>query len=319
MKTEISKEEISKTEISSHGRKIVGTAAVCQVCPHHCRLMDGQYGRCGARKNENGKIICDNYGKVTALALDPIEKKPLRHFFPGSMILSVGSYGCNLSCPFCQNHEISMIRPGNAYTAGCAECAGHGAAEDPEHTGWRMMRPEEIADLAEDCRGRGNIGVAFTYNEPLAGYEFVRDTARLVHERGMKNVLVTNGTAKLPVLEELLPYIDAMNIDLKGFTEEYYRKLGGSLETVKEFIRRAAKECHVELTTLIVPGENDSAEEMEREAEWIASVDPEIVLHVTRFFPRYRMTDREATDVGEVYRLRDAAGKYLKYVYTGNC
>ena len=288
-----------KTEISSHGRKIVGTAAVCPVCPHHCRLMDGQYGRCGARKNENGKIICDNYGKVTALALDPIEKKPLRHFFPGSMILSVGSYGCNLSCPFCQNHEISMARS--------------------ENTGWRMMRPEELADLAEDCRGRGNIGVAFTYNEPLAGYEFVRDTARLVHERGMKNVLVTNGTAKLPVLEELLPYIDAMNIDLKGFTEEYYRKLGGSLETVKEFIRRAAKECHVELTTLIVPGENDSAEEMEREAEWIASVDSEIVLHVTRFFPRYRMTDRKATDVEEVYRLRDAAGKYLKYVYTGNC
>ena len=298
-KTEISKEEISKEEISSNGRKIVGTAAACPVCPHHCRLMDGQYGRCGARKNENGKIICDNYGKVTALALDPIEKKPLRHFFPGSMILSVGSYGCNLSCPFCQNHEISMARS--------------------ENTGWRMMRPEELADLAEDCRGRGNIGVAFTYNEPLAGYEFVRDTARLVHERGMKNVLVTNGTAKLPVLEELLPYIDAMNIDLKGFTEEYYRKLGGSLETVKEFIRRAAKECHVELTTLIVPGENDSAEEMEREAEWIASVDSEIVLHVTRFFPRYRMTDRKATDVEEVYRLRDAAGKYLKYVYTGNC
>ena len=293
------KTEISKEEISSNGRKIVGTAAACPVCPHHCRLMDGQYGRCGARKNENGKIICDNYGKVTALALDPIEKKPLRHFFPGSMILSVGSYGCNLSCPFCQNHEISMARS--------------------ENTGWRMMRPEELADLAEDCRGRGNIGVAFTYNEPLAGYEFVRDTACLVHERGMKNVLVTNGTAKLPVLEELLPYIDAMNIDLKGFTEEYYRKLGGSLETVKEFIRRAAKECHVELTTLIVPGENDSAEEMEREAEWIASVDSEIVLHVTRFFPRYRMTDRKATDVEEVYRLRDAAGKYLKYVYTGNC
>lgn len=293
------KTEISKEEISSNDRKIVGTAAACPVCPHHCRLMDGQYGRCGARKNENGKIICDNYGKVTALALDPIEKKPLRHFFPGSMILSVGSYGCNLSCPFCQNHEISMARS--------------------ENTGWRMMRPEELADLAEDCRGRGNIGVAFTYNEPLAGYEFVRDTARLVHGRGMKNVLVTNGTAKLPVLEELLPYIDAMNIDLKGFTEEYYRKLGGSLETVKEFIRRAAKECHVELTTLIVPGENDSAEEMEREAEWIASVDSEIVLHVTRFFPRYRMTDRKATDVEEVYRLRDAAGKYLKYVYTGNC
>lgn len=278
---------------SSDGRK------VCTVCMHHCALLEGQYGRCRARKNENGKIISVNYGKVTSAMLDPIEKKPLARFYPGSKILSVGSFGCNLFCPFCQNHEISMARS--------------------ENTGWRMMRPEELADLAEDCRGRGNIGVAFTYNEPLAGYEFVRDTARLVHERGMKNVLVTNGTAKLPVLEELLPYIDAMNIDLKGFTEEYYRKLGGSLETVKEFIRRAAKECHVELTTLIVPGENDSAEEMEREAEWIASVDSEIVLHVTRFFPRYRMTDRKATDVEEVYRLRDAAGKYLKYVYTGNC
>ena len=161
--------------------------------------------------------------------------------------------------------------------------------------------------------------MAFTYNEPLAGYEFVRDTAKMVRERGMKNVLVTNGTAELSVLEEILPYIDAMNIDLKGFTKDYYRKLGGSLEAVKAFIRRAAEECHVELTTLIVPGENDSEEEMEREAEWIASVDPETVLHVTRFFPRYKMADRQATDVETVCRLRDTAAEYLKYVYTGNC
>lgn len=272
---------------------------VCPVCMHHCRLAEGQYGRCRARKNEKGRIVSANYGKLTSLALDPVEKKPLRRFFPGSSVVSVGSFGCNLSCPFCQNYEISMA----------------GETEIP----YREMTPEELAELAWRCRGQGSIGVAFTYNEPLVGYEFVRDTARLVRERGMKNVVVTNGSVELPVLEELLPFIDAMNIDLKGFTEEYYRKLGGSLETVKEFIRRAAKECHVELTTLIVPGENDSAEEMEREAEWIASVDPEIVLHVTRFFPRYRMTDRKATDVGEVYRLRDAAGKYLKYVYTGNC
>lgn len=209
------------------------------------------------------------------------------------MILSVGSYGCNLSCPFCQNYEISMIRPGNdqsanACTAGRSgyEAAGEPEQPEPEHTGWRMMQPEEIADLAEVCQDRGNIGVAFTYNEPLTGYEFVRDTARLVHERGMKNVLVTNGMAEL---------------------------------TVKSFIKRAADACHVELTTLIVPGENDSVEEMERETEWIASVSPEIVLHVTRFFPRYRMMDRDATDVRAVYRLRDAAGKHLKYVYTGNC
>ena len=272
---------------------------------HHCALMEGQYGRCRARKNVKGTVVCDNYGKVTALALDPIEKKPLRHFMPGSLILSVGSYGCNLSCPFCQNHDISM---------------GDGMV-----TEYREITPEELTELAaayreqKDAYGRGNIGVAFTYNEPLAGYEFVRDTAKLVRERGMKNVLVTNGTAELPVLEEILPFIDAMNIDLKGFTEDYYRKLGGSLEAVKVFVRRAAEECHVELTTLIVPGENDSEEEMEREAEWIASVDPEIVLHVTRFFPRYKMNDREATDVETVYRLRDIAVKYLKNVYTGNC
>lgn len=288
--------------------------AVCPVCPHHCSLKEGQYGRCRARKNEKGTIICVNYGKITALALDPVEKKPLRHFFPGSMILSAGSYGCNLSCPFCQNYQISMA--GSEEKEAADYVTDEAAAGVPD---FREMSPEELAELAEDLRGRGNIGVAFTYNEPLVGYEFVRDTARLVRRRGMKNVLVTNGTAELPVLEELLPCIDAMNIDLKGFTQDYYRKLGGDLDTVKAFIKRAAQVCHVELTTLIVPGENDSLEEMERQAGWIAGVDPDIVLHVTRFFPRYRMADRKATDVELVYRLRDAAGKYLKHVYTGNC
>lgn len=288
--------------------------AVCPVCPHHCSLKEGQYGRCRARKNEKGTIICVNYGRITALALDPVEKKPLRHFFPGSMILSAGSYGCNLSCPFCQNYQISMAGSEEKETAHYV--TDEAAAGVPD---FREITPEELAELAEDLRGRGNIGVAFTYNEPLVGYEFVRDTARLVQERGMKNVLVTNGTAELPVLEEILPYIDAMNIDLKGYTRDYYRKLGGDLDTVKAFIKRAAKVCHVELTTLIVPGENDSMEEMERQAGWIAGVDPDIVLHVTRFFPRYRMKDRNATDVKTIYRLRDAAGKYLKHVYTGNC
>ena len=288
--------------------------AVCPVCPHHCSLKEGQYGRCRARKNEKGTIICVNYGKITALALDPVEKKPLRHFFPGSMILSAGSYGCNLSCPFCQNYQISMA--GSEEKEAADYVTDEAAAGVPD---FREMSPEELAELAEDLRGRGNIGVAFTYNEPLVGYEFVRDTARLVRRRGMKNILVTNGTAELPVLEELLPCIDAMNIDLKGFTQDYYRKLGGDLDTVKAFIKRAAQVCHVELTTLIIPGENDSMEEMERQAGWIAGVDPDIVLHVTRFFPRYRMADRKATDVELVYRLRDAAGKYLKHVYTGNC
>lgn len=274
-------------------------SAVCPVCFRHCVILPGEYGRCKARKNVEGKIICASYGRLTGLMLDPVEKKPLRHFHPGSRILSVGSYGCNLSCPFCQNHDISMA--------------------DETQVEYTEMSPDELAELADQCRGQGNIGVAFTYNEPLVGYEYVRDTARLVHERGMKNVLVTNGTAELAVLEEVLPFIDAMNIDLKGFEESWYRKLGGDLETVKRFISRAAKSCHVELTTLIVPGENDGEEEMEREAQWIASIDPEIVLHVTRFFPRYHMMDREPTEVRNVYELRNIAGKYLKYVYTGNC
>lgn len=272
---------------------------ICQVCMHHCKLRPGQWGVCRARKNEEGEIVCKSYGQVSSLALDPIEKKPLNRFYPGSRILSVGSFGCNLRCPFCQNNEISMVSPE--------------ISED------HYLSPTELADIALQCREKGNIGVAFTYNEPLVGWEYVLDTARLVKEAGMKNVMVTNGTASPEILEKLLPYIDGMNIDLKGFSEEYYRKLGGRLTVVKEFIKRAAADCHVELTTLIVPGENDSISEMEEEARWIASIDREIPLHVSRFFPRYKMQDRPATDVENVYALADAAGKYLKYVYTGNC
>ncbi|MCI8578087.1 MAG: AmmeMemoRadiSam system radical SAM enzyme [Lachnospiraceae bacterium] len=274
---------------------------VCQVCMHHCVLEDGQKGICGARMNQGGTIRCDNYGKVTALALDPIEKKPLKMFHPGSLVLSVGSYGCNLRCPFCQNHEISMT----------------GQGQENRDSVW--VSPDMLADKALKCRELGNIGVAFTYNEPLVGWEYVRDTAKLVKKSGMVSVLVTNGTASREVLNGLLPYIDAMNIDLKGFTQEYYRKLGGDLETVKAFITQAASACHVELTTLIVPGENDKAEDMEKEARWIASVGKEIPLHVTRFFPRYHMVDREATDISQVHHMAKTARKYLDYVFVGNC
>lgn len=272
---------------------------VCQVCMHHCSLRPGQTGICGARRNENGTVICGNYGLVTSMALDPIEKKPLKMFRPGSRILSVGSYGCNLRCPFCQNYEISMAD----------EAAG----------GTLYISPKDLAYKALEYKDAGNIGVAFTYNEPLVGCEYVRDTARLVREAGMVNVLVTNGSVTQEVLEELLPFTDAMNIDLKGFRADSYRKLGGDLETVKAFIRRAAESCHVEITTLIVPEENDSLEEMEEEAQWIASLGGEIPLHVTRFFPRYHMEDRGPTDIGRVYLLAETARKYLKNVFVGNC
>ena len=274
--------------------------AVCRTCMHTCNLESGQRGICGVRKNEDGRIVSENYGCVTSLALDPIEKKPLKMFYPGSMILSVGSFGCNLKCPFCQNHQISMMR----------------MEGDKGSLQYRMrdivnISPQELAQKALD---------AFTYNEPLVGWEYVRDTAKLVKAYGMKNVLVTNGTASMEVLEEILPFIDAMNIDLKGFQEEYYRKLGGSLQTVQEFIIRAAQACHVELTTLIVPGENDTVSEIKAEALWIArEVGQHIPLHITRFFPRYQMQDRNATDVQLVYRLANLAGKYLEHVFVGNC
>lgn len=272
--------------------------AVCGVCPHHCRIGEGGTGLCRARGNRGGEIVCLNYGLITAMALDPIEKKPLRHYCPGSLILSVGSFGCNLRCPFCQNSSISM-----------ADRAGSDTVEVP---------PSALVKRALDLIPRGNIGIAYTYNEPLVGYEYVRDCARLAAEQGLKNVVVTNGTICEAPLRELLPLVDAMNIDLKGFTERFYQKLGGNLNTVKRAIETAAESCHIEATTLIVPGENDSPEEMEELSAWLSSVNREIPLHVTRFFPCLDMADKEPTPVRQVYRLADIARKSLVNVYVGN-
>lgn len=271
---------------------------VCPVCFRHCRLSDGQLGFCRGRKNEDGRSVCANYGRVTSLALDPIEKKPLARFCPGTKILSVGSYGCNMDCPFCQNDSIS--------------CADERTAD------WEYVPPEKLTALAQELAPRGNIGAAFTYNEPMIGFEYVRDTAKLVHEAGMKNVVVTNGAVCACALEEALPYIDAFNIDLKGFTEDWYRTLGGDLETVKRFITAAAERSHVELTTLIVPGGNDSEEEMRALSGWVASVDRTIPLHITRFFPRRKYSGRAPTDVALLRRLADIACESLDTVLIGN-
>lgn len=300
----------------------------CNVCCHQCALEEGQTGACGARRNADGKIIASNYGRLTALALDPIEKKPLSRFHPGSMILSVGSYGCSLSCPFCQNYEIASARELRSGQKNPFTAVGKAPVVYLDGKKERMLdtayyTPQKLCDLALDLRSRGNIGIAFTYNEPLVGWEFVRDTAELFHRNGMKTVLVSNGMASQEILREILPYIDAMNIDLKGFTPEFYRDfVGGDLEMAKDFIRTAAEGCHVELTKLIIPEKNDSEEEMRQMADWIASLrggkGREIPLHVSRYFPRYKWT-APATPVKTVYRLAEVARERLDYVYTGNC
>ena len=271
---------------------------ICEICPHHCRLSVGEVGKCRARFNDGEKITALNYGAITSIALDPIEKKPLYKFFPGSRILSVGSYGCNLNCPFCQNHEISM-------------------ADSTFPT--RKITPEQLAALAQELIPQKNIGVAFTYNEPFISYEFVRDTSNLLKAIGLKSVLVTNGTVAPAALKKILPLIDAMNIDLKGFSQEIYSKLGGDFETVRKTIETSAQACHVEVTSLIVPTMNDSADDMDREAAWIASISKNIPLHISRFFPRYKVTDIAPTPVRKIYELVEVAKRHLNFVYAGNC
>ena len=274
---------------------------VCGTCPRHCRLKDGATGFCRARKALEGRVVAANYGKITSLALDPIEKKPIAFFHPGTKILSVGSFGCNLRCPFCQNDAISQCGEGEVHVDAIA--------------------PTQLADVALRLRNeRGNIGVAYTYNEPLVGWEFVRDAAKEVHSRGMLNVLVSNGCAEASVIDELAPFIDAANIDLKGPSQEYYDWVGGSFDAVCRTIEALhSRGCHVEITTLVVPGRNDRDGDMAAIASFLASVSPDIPLHVTRFFPRFQMQGSHPTPVSDVYRLADIARQRLSRVLTGNC
>lgn len=272
---------------------------VCEICPHACSLEEGKTGLCRGRVNRDNKIIDENYGQVTSLALDPIEKKPLYRFKPGSMILSVGSYGCNFKCSFCQNHHISMSGKENSESI--------------------YVPPEALVAKAIELIPHGNIGIAFTYNEPLIGYEYVLDCAKLCKDKGLASVLVTNGFLNEKPLREILPYIDAMNIDLKSFNDDFYHRIGGSLNVVKNTIQIAAAQCHVEITTLIIPNENDTPDEMRNLSKWLSSVNPEIPLHISRFFPRYQMNDKKATSVALIKELAEIAHENLKYVYVGNC
>lgn len=271
--------------------KTEGDAVRCLLCPHYCLIGKEKVGICSGRKNLDGKLYAINYGETVSIALDPIEKKPLYHFYPGTSILSVAPNGCNLRCPFCQNWQISQ---GKAPT--------------------RHISPEELADLAIS---ENSIGVAYTYSEPIIWFEYLLDAGKLLHKNGLKNVLVTNGMINEEPLDELIPVIDAANIDLKAMDEEFYRELKGDLTTVLKTIKKVKNHWHIELTNLIIPTKNDSPEALTRLIDFVAELDPNIPLHFSRYFPHYKY-DIPATPESTLRYAWELAKRKLKYVYVGN-
>jgi len=266
----------------------------CLLCPNYCLIEEGKNGRCLARGVENGRLFARSYGQIVSASCDPIEKKPLYHVFPGKRIFSIGSYGCNLSCRFCQNFEISQNwQPG------------------------MTMSPEKLAETAS--RQSGNVGVAFTYNEPGIWYEYVTECATVLHAAGHLVVLITNGYLSEEPWQSLCRCTDAMNIDLKSFNPGFYREIcGGRLETVKNNIIAAIESgVHVELTHLVVTGLNDREDEFSQMVDWVSGISDEIVLHISRYFPRYQET-APPTDPQTIYNFVLTARKKLKYVYAGN-
>ncbi len=276
---------------ASHWRREGGSVR-CLLCPHNCLVAEGKRGVCRVRENRGGTLCPITYGKVSAVQVDPIEKKPLFHFHPGAAILSIGSVGCNFRCGFCQN--VHLVR-----------------AEVP-------VSDATIPGLVRAARDAGSIGIAYTYNEPMIWFEFVADCARAFREQGMVNVLVTNGYVNPDPLAELLPLVDAMNIDLKSMDPEFYRTIcGARLEPVLDTIRASARAVHVELTTLLVTGENDSDEAIRRVVDFVAATDPEIPLHFSRYFPHYRFT-APPTPVPRLEAAYRIGRERLPYVYVGN-
>jgi pyruvate formate lyase activating enzyme len=268
----------------------------CLLCPQGCRLRDGQAGLCRVRRAEDGKLYSLNYAEVASIALDPVEKKPLYHFFPGSSILSIGSVGCNLSCDFCQNYELSTNQANT-----------------------ETVSPEEIVSIALKAASRhGNIGISYTYSEPIVWFEYVMDVAAKAKDAGLKNVLVTNGEIRPKPLDELLTVVDAMNIDVKAFSSRFYSKVcSGPFETVLQTVENAVGKCHIEVTTLLIPTLNDSDEEIRSLVRWIAQLDETIPLHLSRYFPRHRM-GLPPTPLDTMRKAYDIASESLKYVYLGN-
>jgi pyruvate formate lyase activating enzyme len=277
--------------------RISGNRIECQVCPHFCKIAEGRTGICGVRKNNGKEIELITYGVISGYSSDPVEKKPLYHYFPGYNILSVGSYGCNMRCDFCQNYNISQNVPKELN---------------------RQMSAEQLTAAAL-CEQK-NIGMAFTYNEPTISFEFIRDVAISVKNAGMHTVLVSNGYVNKDPLDEIIGFTDAFNIDLKAFNETSHKKLtGAELEPVKQSLKQISKSGrHLEITSLIVPGHNDDEKDMTLQADWIASeLGKDVPLHLSRYFPMFRRSD-PATSVETLQRLFEIASEKLDYVYMGN-
>jgi len=277
--------------------KTLGDKIECLLCRHHCKLKEGQVGICGINMNKNGKLINLVYGHPSSINIDPIEKKPLFHFLPGSNILSFGTVGCNFKCPFCQNWQIAHTNKVNNSI---------------------YVSPEEMVNLALKYNTKS---IAYTYNEPSVFYPYARDVGILAKKKGFKNVFVTNGFESMEEIEDMKTWVDACNVDLKSFNEEYYKKvLKGKLEYVLDTIKRLHDVgIWQEITTLIVPRDNDSEEELTKIAEFIASVGKEIPWHISRFHPDYKVQDKPPTPMEtmiKAYEIGKKAG--LKYVYLGN-
>lgn len=266
----------------------------CNLCPHNCRISEGKKGICGTRINQKGKFFSLVYGMPSATHIDPIEKKPLYHFYPGSMVFSLGTLGCNLSCKGCQNYDISKS----------------------PIIGLPKKDPEEIVEMAVDARVPS---IAYTYNEPTIFYEYMIDIAKIARRNKIHNVIVSNGFINPEPLKELLKYIDAANIDLKGFTEKFYKEYANaSLEPVLKTLKNIRKkDCWLEVTNLLIPGLNDNEKEISMMCEWIEKNLKDTPLHFSRFFPYYNAQDKEVTPHNKLIKAKEIAKK-IKYVYIGN-
>lgn len=274
-------------------QKTTDNAVICGLCPHNCYIKNGEKGLCKSRENQNGVLYTLNYGKTVSLnPYDPVEKKPLFHFLPGTQVLSIGANLCNLHCNYCQNYHISQ-----------------------QEVPTKSITKEELSVLVKNY---GLSAVAYTYTEPVIWYEFLLDSAKFLTAQGIKTIMVTNGFINPEPLNDLLPYLSAMNIDLKAFNDDFYqRNCGGRLEPVLNTIKNAAQNTHLEITNLLISDENDSDEDIKSLIDFVASVDPRIPLHFSRYFPCYKLNN-PPTDSQRLFYAYHEAKKKLSHVYLGN-